>query len=47
MTELKEIYKCVVCENVAGIFRSGVGSLVCCIEDMEKLEAETKDKGQE
>jgi superoxide reductase len=47
MTELREFYKCVVCENVVEVLRSGVGTLVCCGEDMEKLEAKTEDKGQE
>ncbi|MFW5855923.1 MAG: desulfoferrodoxin [Bacillota bacterium] len=47
MTELREIYKCVICENVVEVLRSGVGTLVCCEEDMEKLEAKTEDKGME
>ncbi|MFW6386773.1 MAG: desulfoferrodoxin [Bacillota bacterium] len=47
MAEFRGIYKCVVCDNVVEVVRSGIGTLVCCGEDMEKLEAKTVDEGKE
>ncbi len=47
MTELREIYKCTVCDNVVEVLQTGIGTLVCCGEDMEKLKAKTEDKGLE
>ena len=39
MTEKFELYKCNVCGNIVQILFSGVGELVCCGENMQKLEA--------
>ena len=43
MTELREIYYCSKCGNVVEILQEGAPSLVCCGEDMKKLEAQTAD----
>jgi superoxide reductase len=47
MTELRAIYKCTVCDNVVEVLRTGIGTLVCCGEDMEELKARSEDKGLE
>lgn len=47
MTKLREIYKCNVCGNVTEVLHEGQPALVCCGEKMEKLEAKTKDTGNE
>ena len=47
MPEVREIYKCQVCDNVVEILRGGAPALVCCGEDMVKLEAKTEDSGLE
>ncbi len=47
MTELRELYKCNICGNVTEVVHEGAPALVCCGEDMEKLEAKTKDKSNE
>jgi superoxide reductase len=47
MTALRELYKCNVCGNVVEVVHEGAPALVCCGEDMEKLEAQTVDKGKE
>ena len=47
MTKLREIYKCMICGNVVEVAHEGAPSLVCCGQPMNKLEAKTKDQGQE
>jgi superoxide reductase len=47
MTKLRELYKCNVCGNVIEVVHEGATALVCCGEDMERLEAKTEDKGNE
>ena len=41
MTQLFELYKCKVCENVVEVVRQGMGNLVCCDETMKLLEIKT------
>lgn len=38
MTQLLELYKCRICENVVEIAHKGVGNLVCCDENMKLLD---------
>lgn len=47
MTELKQIYKCSVCGNVAEVLHAGAGELVCCGKSMDLMAAKTADEGQE
>ena len=47
MTIVREIYKCNLCGNVVEILKGGVPSLVCCDEEMKKVEAKTIDEGKE
>ena len=47
MPEVREIYKCQVCDNVVEVLRGGAPALVCCGEDMVKLEPKTEDSGLE
>ncbi len=44
MTQLMELYKCKVCENVVEVVHQGVGALVCCDEAMKLLEINTPPK---
>jgi len=37
MTKIKEIYKCNICGNVVEVLENGVGTLVCCGQDMELI----------
>lgn len=47
MTKLREVYFCEICGNVVEIFNEGAPALVCCGEDMKKLEAKTEDASTE
>ncbi len=47
MTKEKGIYKCKICENIIEVLHQGVGQLVCCGEEMEKLEEKEKEEGNE
>ncbi|MCX8093462.1 MAG: desulfoferrodoxin [Candidatus Goldbacteria bacterium] len=38
-----EIYKCMVCGNVVEVNVNGVGTLVCCGQDMKLMDEKTKD----
>ena len=42
MTQVKQIYHCEICGNVVEVERMGVGTLVCCGQDM-LLEDENRD----
>ena len=44
MTQLMELYKCKVCENVIEIVHQGAGTLVCCDEIMKLLEVKVPPK---
>lgn len=46
MTDLRDIYKCELCGHVVEIINEGE-PLVCCGKPMVKLEAKSKDEGQE
>lgn len=41
--EKRSLFKCNVCDNVVELVQVGAPALVCCGEDMEKLEAQTED----
>ncbi len=47
MTQLRELYRCDICQNVVEVCHEGAPSLVCCGEAMKKLEAKTEDEGKE
>lgn len=47
MTELKQIYKCNVCGNIAEMVHSGAGELVCCGKPMEMQQGKTHGEGAE
>lgn len=42
-----DIYKCEICGNIVEVLYSGDGTLVCCGQDMVKLEAKTADSSTE
>lgn len=45
--EKKQIYKCSVCGNIIEIVHGGVGTLVCCDENMDFLKENTVDASVE
>lgn len=47
MTKLRELYRCNICGNVIEITHEGASSLVCCNQPMVRLQAKTKEEGQE
>ncbi|MBR9678313.1 MAG: desulfoferrodoxin [Nanoarchaeota archaeon] len=47
MTEKLEFYKCEVCGNIVQVLHSGVGTLVCCGQNMKLLKEHTADAGLE
>lgn len=42
MTKQKEIYKCEVCGNIVEVLHKGVGTLVCCNQDMKLMKEQSK-----
>lgn len=44
---LPKIYRCNVCGNIVELLHEGKGTLVCCGQNMELLEANTVDAAQE
>jgi superoxide reductase len=42
-----DIYKCELCGNIVELLYAGDGTLVCCGQDMTKLEAKTADSATE
>jgi len=46
-TVKKQIYRCEVCGNVVEIIGTGVGTLVCCGQDMLELKANIVDAAKE
>ena len=47
MPKLKAIYKCELCGNIVEVLHEGAGALVCCGEEMKKLEEKTEDASTE
>lgn len=47
MTELNEIYRCNICDNMVEIVNASVGELVCCNQPMELLKERKTDIGPE
>ena len=47
LTEKLEVWKCDICGNIVEVLHAGVGQLVCCGQDMNLMEAKTKDAGNE
>ena len=47
MAEFRGIYKCEICGNVVEVLHEGVGALVCCGEEMKKMEEKTQDSSVE
>jgi superoxide reductase len=47
MTKVKQIYKCDVCGNVVEVLHDGVGTLVCCNQNMTLQEEHNQDAGLE
>lgn len=47
MTELNQIYKCLVCGNIIEVVHAGAGELVCCGKPMAQLHENTVDASKE
>ncbi|WP_456329608.1 desulfoferrodoxin [Archaeoglobus sp.] len=47
MTEVMQVYKCMVCGNIVEVVHAGRGQLVCCGQPMKLLEEKTADEGKE
>ncbi len=47
MAKLREIYKCEICGNIVEVLHGGQGALVCCGEEMEKMEEKNEDSSTE
>ena len=47
MTKKLEIYKCEICGNIVEVLHAGVGSLVCCGQEMKKFDEKTEDASTE
>ncbi len=46
-TEIGQVYKCSVCENIIEVLHAGVGTLVCCEKEMVLKKENTVDAAQE
>ena len=42
-----EFYRCEICGNMVALIKKGGGTLVCCDQDMTKLDANTSDGAKE
>jgi superoxide reductase len=47
MTEAMEVYQCEKCGIIVEVLREGAGTMSCCNQPMELLEASTEDEGKE
>ena len=47
MTERMDLYKCEICGNIVQIMHAGEGNLVCCGQNMNKLEPKQQEEGAE
>ncbi len=47
MTKINEIYHCNICGNTVAMVHSGVGSLVCCGQEMKLMKENTVDAAKE
>ncbi len=47
MTELMQIYKCMVCGNIVEVVHAGRGQLVCCGQPMKLMEIKRTEEGKE
>jgi len=47
MTELKQIYKCNICGNIAEVLHTGAGEMICCSQIMELKQVKNEDEGKE
>ncbi len=47
MTDVLQVYKCMVCGNIVEVLHAGKGQLVCCGKPMVLMEAKKEDAGKE
>lgn len=47
MTQLKQIYKCLICGNLIEVVGVGSGQLVCCGQPMQLMQEQNQEQGLE
>jgi len=47
MTQLLQVYKCVLCGNIVEVLHAGEGALVCCGQPMNLITENTVDASKE
>ena len=47
MTKRLDVYKCELCGNIVEVLNAGAGTLVCCGQNMNKLDEKTADSATE
>ncbi len=47
MATRRQVYKCEACGNIIEVLHGGDGDLVCCGENMKRLDEKTADEGKE
>ncbi|WP_290596292.1 MULTISPECIES: desulfoferrodoxin [unclassified Archaeoglobus] len=47
MTEVLQVYKCMVCGNVVEVVHAGRGQLVCCGQPMRLMNVKEAEEGKE
>ena len=47
MTEILQVYKCMICGNIVEVLHPGKGKLVCCGKPMILIEVKKMDVGRE
>lgn len=47
MAKKLEVYKCEICGNIVEVLHGGAGNLVCCGQEMKRMEEHTADASTE
>jgi len=47
MTEMLQVYQCLICGNIVEVLHPGKGELVCCGQPMKLLKENTEDVSRE
>ena len=47
MMTIRQVARCPICGNIVEVLHAGAGTLVCCGQPMQLLEANTTDAAQE
>ena len=47
VTEVLQVYKCMICGNIVEVLHAGRGQLVCCGQPMRLMEVKKAEEGKE